>query len=45
MVQTVQNRGVSACVLGLGFMPVVMQRQVRGRGCAEDCGVPAVAVR
>ena len=38
MVQTVQNREVSARVLGLGFMPVVMQRQVRGRRLSSRSG-------
>ena len=38
-----ENREVSARVLGLGFMPVVMQRQVPdGRDSAENCGVSAV---
>ena len=38
-----ENREVSARVLGLGSMPVVVQRQVPdGRDSAENCGVSAV---
>ena len=38
-----ENREVSARVLGLGSLPVVVQRQVPdGRDSAENCGVSAV---
>ena len=38
-----ENREVSALVLGLGSLPVVVQRQVPdGRDSAEICGVSAV---
>ena len=38
-----ENREISARVLGLGSMPVVVQRQVPdGRDSAENCGVSAV---
>ena len=38
-----ENREVSARILGLGSLPVVVQRQVPDcRDSAENCGVSAV---
>ena len=40
-----ENREVSACVLGLGSLPVVVQRQVPDcRDSAENCGVPQLVL-